>query len=397
MPLTDTAIRNAKPGKTASKLFDGDGLYILLHPNGSKYWRFKYYVLNKEKALALGVYPDVGLKEAREKRFEARKLLAAGTDPGAKKQEDKQAALTRSENTFKAVADQWHKANIAKWIPDNADRIWRRLEKNVFPKLGDKPIAEIKPLDLLNTIKIVEERGATDLSRRILRTCGQVFRYAVVHGKAEYNITSGLSDGLQAHRLQHYPAISVKELPKFFKALDAVSTSTQNKLAVRLIALTFVRQGELRLAKWADVDFEGKEWRIPAENTKMRERHIVPLATQTIEILKALQKITGDGDYLFPSQNRQKNPIMSENTINMVIKKMGYKGQMVGHGFRSTASTALNEMGLKSDLIERQLAHAPRNQVRAAYNRAEYLDDRKTMMQTWADYLDGLKTGDKVL
>jgi len=387
MRLTETAVRNAKPRDVPYKMMDGGGLFLLVNPNGNKLWRFSYRFLKKWKTLALGFYPEVSLKEAREKHFAARKLHAAGIDPAAKKQEDKQAAIAKTQNTFRAVADEWHKASLAKWIPDNAERIWRRLENNVFLELGDRPINEIKPLDLLNTIKIVEKRGATDLSKRVLRTCGQIFRYAVVHGKAEYNITSGLSDGLKAHRAQHYPAISVKELPKFFAALDAVQTSTQNKLAIRLIALTFVRQGELRLAKWSDIDFEDKEWRIPAENTKMRERHIVPLAKQTIKILKELQKITGNSDYLFPSQNRQKHPIMSENTINMVIKKMGYKGQMVGHGFRSTASTALNELGLKSDLIERQLAHAPRNQVRAAYNRAEYLDERKKMMQTWADYL----------
>lgn len=388
MPLTDTAIRNAKAREKPYKLTDGDGLYLLVHSNGGKYWRFKYLYVGKEKLLALGTYPEISLSDARDKRHAARKLLANGADPSSKRKEEKRQAVFNAGNTFKAIATEWFENNKPKWAPDHAARLWRRLEANILPEIGDRPIGEIKSLDLLDALRKVEKRGATDLSHRLLQTCGVIFRYAVLTERIKYNPAIDLRGALIAHKSVSHPTITAKELPNFFSKLTSVETSQQNKLAIHLLMRTFIRQGELRQAKWEDVDFKDKEWRLPAHTTKMRDLHIVPLAKQTIKLLKELQALTGDGELLFPSQQRKRHAIMSENTINYVLKKMGYKDKLVGHGFRALASTTLNEMGFHPDVIERQLAHAERNKIRAAYNRAEYLPQRRDMMQKWADFLD---------
>ena len=392
MALTDTTIRNAKPKESPYKLTDGDGMFMLVHPNGSKYWRLKYRILGKEKLLALGKYPEITLIKAREERGKARKLIASGIDPSLKKQENKQLAILEIENNFESLARSWHDANINKWTKEHAEKVIYRLEKNIFTYIGNRPIKEIKPAELLVVIKKIEDRGATELSHRILQNCILIFRYAIATGRAEYNPAADLQGALKTHKAKNYPAITVKEVPELLRRLKIEETSLQNKIAVKLLLFTFVRQGEMRKSLWEHVDWEAKEWRIPKENTKMRERHIVPLADQVIALLKELQQIKGDNKYLFPSQHFQKHPIMSENTICSLLKRMGYKDKMVGHGFRSTASTALNEMGFRSDVIERQLAHSERNKVRAAYNRAEYLAERREMMQKWADYLDTLQT-----
>lgn len=393
MPLTDTTCKNAKPTEKPFKLSDEKGLYLEVMPNGSKYWRLKYRFTGKEKRLALGVYPEVSLKEAREKREEARKLLAGNIDPGTKKKEDKRHAAFNASNTFKAVAKEWHETNMRKWTPAHAAKIWRRLECHIFPDIGERPISEIKPLELLDSLRKVEKQGSTETSHKLLQTCNVIFRYAIVTARVEYNPASDLRGALMPHKAEHMPTIQAKELPEFFKALAAVGATEQNKIAIRLIMLTFVRQGELRQAKWQDIDFDAKEWRLPAHTTKMRDEHIVPLCKQAITLLKRLRELTGHGELLFPNHHRRVHAIMSENTINKVIHKMGYKGKMVGHGFRALASTTLNENGFRPDVIERQLAHKERNKVRAAYNRAEYLPERKDMMQWWADYLDRAANG----
>lgn len=364
MALNDTTIRNAKPKDKPYKLSDGEGMFLLVHPNGSKYWRLKYRVMGKEKLLALGTYPEVSLSDVRDKRSTARKMLASGIDPNIHKKEHKRQAKSNAENTFEAIARDWHNANLAKWTPEHGAKILRRLERNIFTEIGMRPIKDIKPTEVLDAIRKVEKRGATELSHRILQNCSTVFRFGIATGLADYNPAGDLQGALKSHKAQNYPAFTANELPTFLAKLEAVETSPQNKLAIKLLLLTFVRQGEMRQAKWEHVDWKAKEWRIPAENTKMRTRHIVPLAKQTLSLLKELQTITGESPYLFPSQQRQKKPVMSENTVNMVLKRMGYKGQMVGHGFRALASTALNEMGFKPDIIERQLAHAERNKVR---------------------------------
>lgn len=396
MPLTDTAVRSAKPKEKIYRLKDGDGLFLQIMPGGGRYWRLRYFFLGKEKTLALGTYPEVSLADARDKRHEARKLLANDIDPGAKKKEDRQQAILRAENTFRVVAEEWHEANLAKWTEAHAAKILRRLELHIFPAFGQRAITEIKPRELLDALRKIEKRGTTEISHRILQTCTAVFRYAIVTGRADYNPAADLKGALRAHKATHYPALQTRDIPEFLRRLEEVDTTPLNKLAIRLLLLTFVRQGELRQAQWKDVHFEASEWRLPPETTKMRDEHIVPLSRQAVEVLQAIHELSGYSPYLFPSQNRQKYPIMSENTINGILKKkMGYKDKMVGHGFRALASTTLNEKGFSPDVIERQLAHAERNKVRAAYNRAQYLPERRKMMQWWADYLDHAATGDE--
>lgn len=393
MALTETAIKALKPGAKEIKVADAGGLYLAVHPNGSKYWRLKYRFAGKEKKLALGKYPTISLREARDKRDEAKSLLARGIDPGAKKQEEKRLAVFNASNTFKTLTYSWHENFKTDWSPTHGAKILRRLELHIFPTLGNRPIKEIKPNDLLQVIRKVEEREATHLSRRLLQLCRSIFSYAIANQLLEYNPAADLKGALKAHKEVHYPTLQSKELPSFLQKLETVETTPQNKLAIKLLMITFMRQGELRRAKWEDINFNAKEWRIPAENTKMRDEHIVPLARQTIGLLESLHLLTGSSPYLLPSQHRQKHPIMSENTINVVLNKMGYKGKLVGHGFRALASTILNEHGFSPDIIERQLAHAERNKVRAAYNRAEYLPQRKEMMQWWADHLDSQLKG----
>lgn len=393
MPLNDVTIRTAKPKDKPYKLSDGDGMFLHIYPNGSKYWRMKYRIAGKEKLLALGVYDEVTLREARDKRHEARKLLSQGIDPSLQKQEEKQLTSAKQTNTFRAIAAEWHHNNKNTWTEAHAARVWRRVEANLIPRLGKMDITDITPEDLLMTIRQIEKRGATELSHRVLQTCGAIFRYAIATGKAQHNITADLQGALVAHKAEHYPTINAKELPVFIKKLHDADTTLQNKLAIRLLMHTFVRQGEMRQGRWCDIDMDAAEWRIPAEFTKMRDEHIVPLSKQVLSILDELRTLTGNSPYLLPSQHRQKHPIMSENTINNVLKRMGYKGKLVGHGFRALASTTLNEMGYSPDVIERQLAHAERNKVRAAYNRAEYLPQRRELMQTWSDYLDASEGG----
>lgn len=393
MPLTNTAVQNAKPREKAYKLADGGGLFLAIMPNGSRYWRYKYRFHGKEKLLALGVYPTVSLLEAREKRLAAQKLLQAGIDPSAQKQDDKRQAVFKAENSFESVAEEWHRTNRNKWTASHADGLWRRLALHAMPCIGRKPIGDIKALELLEMIRRIEKHDKTETSHRLLQSCNAIFRYAVLTGRIEYNPASDLKGALKPHKAENYPSLKPRELPEFLSKLAVADTTALNMLAIRMLLLTFVRQGELRRARWEDFDFAAKEWHIPAEIMKMRERHIVPLSWQTLALLDELKPISGEGEYLFPSQQRRRHPVMSENTINKVLRGMGYQGRLVGHGFRSIASTVLNEQGFRSDVIERQLAHAERNKVRAAYNRAEYLSERHQMMQHWADYLDAVAAG----
>jgi integrase len=391
MKLTNLAVQNAKAKEAAYKLSDGHGMFLLITSTGSKYWRLKYRFAGKEKLLALGTYPEVSLSDARDKRFKARKLLQNGTDPGADKQEKKLEAKYRGRNTFKAVAEEWFEHSKGKWTPDHAYRVRRRLEMHAFNDLGHRPIQEIKPNELLEVIRKVEKNGKTDMSHCVFQTCNVIFRYAIATGRAEFNPAASLQGALKPHAAKHFPTIQAKELPEFYKKLfEEPKVGDITKLAIRLLLMTFVRQGELRQARWDDIDFKDSEWRLPAETTKMRTLHIVPLAKQTIQLLKELHKLSGThpSGLLFPNQQRRKHVMMSENTVNHALNRMGYKGRLVGHGFRSLASTTLNEMGVSPDVIERQLAHMERNGVRAAYNHAEYLTERRKMMQTWADYLD---------
>jgi integrase len=387
MSLTDTTIRTAKAREKKYKKFDGDGLFLEVLPTGAKYWRLKYYFAGKEKVLALGVYPHITLCDAREKRAQARKLLAQGTDPGEAKREAKRVAILRSENTFEAVAREWHSNRLPKWTSEHAKKILKRLETHVFNRIGTRAIVEIDAPELLSVMRKIEEHGG-EIAHRMLQICGQVFTYAVVTGRATLNPAASLRGALKPVVRRHHAFIKANELAEYLRKLDAYDGALQTKRAMKLLLLTFVRTGELRAAEWSEIDLDKAEWRIAAGRMKMRELHIVPLSRQALTILRELHVLNGHWKHVFPNQHKPSG-YMSENTILYGLYRMGYHSRATGHGFRSTASTVLNEHGFRPDVIERQLAHGERDKVRAAYNHAEYLPERRSMMQWWADYLDG--------
>jgi integrase len=366
MPITDTTVRNAKPAEKPYKLHDTDGLFVLVHPNGSRYWRLKYRFLGKEKLLALGVYPEVSLGEARERRAQARKLLATGVDPGEVKKAAKRQAILNSETTFEAVAREWHDHFKHKWTPQVVASSMRRLENHMFPKLGSRPIADITPPELLSVVRIVERTGALDMAQRVMQLTGQVFTYAIATGRAQRNPVNDLRGALKPPVRKHMAHFKEDELPEYLQRLENFTGNLQTKLALKFLLLTFVRTGELRGAEWTEINFDKAEWRIPAERMKMREQHIVPLSTQAIAVLRDLQARTGNRQFVFPNQHKPMG-CMSENTVLFALYDMGYRFKATGHGFRATASTILNENGFAPDVIERQLAHGERNKVRAAY------------------------------
>lgn len=391
MPLNEFTIKNAKPLAKAYKLSDEKSLFLLVHPNGSKYWRLKYYFAGKEKLLALGVYPEISLKTARDKRDEARRLLNDNIDPGLARQTSKYATILNSENTLEAVAREWHLKYLSTWTADHAKRIITRLENDIFPWLGKRAIHEITAPELLSVLRRVENRGTPDTAHRELQNCGQIFRYAIATGRAQRDISADLRGALSPVKTQHLPTITdPKEIGKLLRAINGYQGYFVTKCALRLAPLLFVRPGELRCAEWSEIKTDTAEWRIPANKMKMRETHIVPLSKQAIEILEELKPLTGEGKYVFPGVRYPDRP-MSDNTINAALRRLDYMGDdITGHGFRSMASTLLNEQGWNRDAIERQLAHGERNKVRASYNYAEYLPERRKMMQAWADYLSSL-------
>lgn len=397
MALSDVAIRAAKPRDKAYKLTDGGGLYLLVHPNGRKYWRLKYRFAQREKLLALGVYPEMRGAEAREKREEAKRAIREGRDPTALRQDQKRAAIMAAGNTFEAVAREWFEKFSPNWVKGHADKIIRRLERDVFPWLGTRPVAEITAPVLLSVLRRIEGRGALETAHRALQNCGQVFRYAIVTGRAERNPCSDLRGALPPANAKHHATIlEPKAIGALMRAMRGYDGSSITKAALCLAPLVFVRPGELRRAEWAEINLDGAEWRIPAARMKMRAPHIVPLSRQAVAILREIQPVTGGGELVFPGVRSRRRP-MSENTVNAALRRMGYaKDEITGHGFRSMASTLLNEAGWNRDAIERQLAHAERDEVRAAYNYAEHLPERKRMMQAWADCLDALASGANV-
>lgn len=397
MALTDKTIRAAKHGDKPVRLFDGGGLYLELAPNGGKWWRLKYRHAGKEKRLSLGVYPHVGLKQARERRDEAKKLLANGVDPSEQRKAHRAAVTERAANSFEAVAREWFASFSPKWVKGHSDKILRRLEHNVYPHIGGRPIAEITSKEMLAMLRKIEDRKAIETAHRTKQNCSQVFRYAVATGRADRDPTVELRGALAPARERHHPSITdPKAIGALLRALDGYSGALVTKCAIRLAPLTFVRPGELRRAEWSEFNLDKAEWRIPAERMKMREQHIVPLSKQAIAVLRELQPLTSRGRYVFPGARTNGRP-MSENTVNAALRRLNYgSDQMTGHGFRSMASTHLNEQGWNRDAIERQLAHAERDDVRAAYNFAEHLPERRRMMQAWADYLDGLRVGASV-
>ncbi len=398
MPLSATQVSKAKPGDKPYKLADGGWLYLLVHPKGGRYWRMDYRYMGKRKTLALGIYPDVSLKDARERRDAARKLLADGIDPGAQRQAMKAARAARTANSFEAVAREWHTKHSPNWSADHGTRVLRRLERDIFPWLGGRPIAEITAPDLLVALRRIESRGALETAHRALQNCGQIFRYAVATGRTERDPSGDLRGALPPFRSRNHASITdPKRIGDLIRAIRGYEGSFVTRCALQLAALTFVRPGELRHAEWEEIDFDRAEWRIPAEKMKMNAPHVVPLSRQAVAILTEIHPLTGHKEYVFPGARGNARP-MSENTVNAALRYLGYaKNEMTGHGFRSMASTLLNEQGWPRDAIERQLAHAERDEVRAAYNYAEHLPVRRQMMQSWADYLDGLVAGARVL
>jgi len=398
MRLTDVKVRNAKPREKQYKLFDGDGMFLQIMPNGSKYWRYKYRFADKEKTLALGVYPEISLLEARSKHLGARKTLANGIDPILQRKAQKQAQ-TATENNFEVVAREWHGKQLPTWAPGHADTIIARLERDVFPWLGQQPIIEITAPDVLKVLRRVESRGAIETAHRIKTVCGQVFRYAVATGRADHDPAADLKGALPPAKKKHRAAITEpNKFADLLRAIDGYEGSFSVKCALQLQALTFVRPGELRHAEWQEIDFDAAQWNIPGEKMKMKEPHIVPLSVQAVNILNELKPLTGRGRYVFPNGRTLARPL-SENGVLAALRALGYtKEQMTGHGFRAAARTMLDEvLQQRVDLIEHQLAHAVKDPNGRAYNRTAHLPARREMMQLWADYLDGLKAGAKVV
>ncbi len=391
--LTDIAIKNAKPAVSIKKMSDGDGLVLIVHPNGSKYWVYRYRYLGKEKTLSLGVYPEVGLAEARDKLYEARKIVAEGNDPSEARKATKRQKLLSAENNFEAIAREWHKSRLNKWSENYAGKVMTSMEQDVFPRIGSRPIIDISAAELLSMLKLVENRGALETAHRVKQNCGQVFLYAIATGRAENNPADNLKMALATPKREHYSYLKADELPEYIQNLNSYAAKggeLQTELALKMLLLTFVRTTELRGAEWIEFDFDKAEWHIPALRMKMKDPHIVPLSKQAIAVLQQLKKLNGKWKYVFPNENKPGFTCMSENTMLFALYRMGYRSKTTGHGFRATASTILNENNFKPDIIERQLAHVERNKVRAAYNHAQYMKERRTMMQWWADYLDSI-------
>jgi integrase len=399
MPLTDTAIRTAKPTAKPQRLFDGGGLYLEVSPAGGKLWRLKYRHGGKEKRLALGAYPDTGLRDARDKRDAARKLLAAGVDPGEQRKAAKAAGDERAANSFEVVAREWHAKQSATWVELHASRIMLRMENDVFPWLGSRPIADVTAKEVLATVNRIVDRGAVESAHRVLQNCGQVLRYAIATGRAERNPAADLRGALPPVKQSHLAAIiEPNAIGGLLRAMDAYNGSLVTKCALRLAPLVFVRPGELRQAEWAEFDLDAAQWNIPAAKMKMREPHLVPLAPQAVAILRELHALTGRGRYVFPSARSPQRP-MSNNAVLSALRRMGYAtDEMSGHGFRAMARTVLDEvLHFRPDYIEHQLAHAVKDPNGRAYNRTAHLPERRKMMAAWADYLDTLKVGGNVV
>lgn len=402
--LTELAIRAATAPDKPRKLTDGSGLYLEVHPKGGKYWRLKYRMAGREKRLSLGVYPEVGLKEARALRDAARVSIRKGVDPSVMRREEKQARASAArnaslvaqglplDNTFEAIAREWFEHQTHQWATSHSEKIIRRLERDLFPWIGRMPIETITPIDLLTLFRRIESRGAIETAHRAKQNCSQVFRYAVATQRASSDPSRDLRDALKPWRPQHYATIlDRREIGRLLASLDGYQGNFITRCALKLAPLLFVRPGELRRAEWVEFDLTAAEWRIPASKMKARRIHIVPLSKQALEILRDLEQVTGRVKWLFPGIRSNGEP-MSENTVNAALRRLGYPREaFTGHSFRSMASTTLHEAGWSSDIIERQLAHQERDAVKAAYNHAEHLPARRTMMQAWADQLEALQ------
>jgi integrase len=392
--LNTTEIRKAKPKAAPYQMTDALGLFLRVTPAGSKLWRWKYRFQGAQKEMSFGQYPDVFLVDARERHAAARKLLADGVDPMAQRKADKVKSASADPNSFKTVASLWLSHWSAEKSVRHVDTTRRRLEANVYRHLGSRSITEIEAPELVRMVKAIEQRGASDLAKRALETTGQIFRYAIAHGYAKRNPAAEIRPGdvLKPTQKVNFARVDARELPALLRAIEVYRGHVVTRLAMKLMALTFTRTSELIGARWCEIDLKGRRWNIPKERMKMKKPHIVPLATQTVEVLELLRTVTGGGELLFPGDRDDRKP-MSNNTILVSLKRMGYGGRQTGHGFRGIASTILHEQGYPHEHIEIQLAHTQRNTVSAAYNHALYLKPRATMMQAWADFLEMTQRG----
>jgi integrase len=399
--LTNIVIKAAKPSDKDYKLSDGGGLHLLIKKNGTKCWRYSYRYAGKQKTLALGVYPETSLKAARITHTQAKALLANGGDPSLDKKQKRQQVMVDQSSLFSTLAREWWDNQRGTWTSDHADRVLRRLDADVLPYLGGRLITEIRPPDVIEVIRRIENRGALDVAQRVLQDIGRIGRYAVQIGYATVNPAGDLSGIVKSRKTSHRASLPQNELPDFLRLLEDYDSKGRllTKLAMKLLVLTFVRSGELRGANWSEFNLADKIWRIPAARMKMKTEHLVPLSDQALEVIQEIRSITSQYSLVFPSERHRHEP-MSDNTMRKAIFNMGYDGNTSGkskavpHGFRATASSILNEQGFNPDAIERQLAHMERNSVRAAYtHHARYLDERAEMMQWWADYIDQMKAG----
>lgn len=398
--MTDVQVRNAKPASKPRKLYDSKGLYLIVTPSGGRWWRFKYQFNNREKLISLGTYPELSLRQARDRRDEARRLLAEGRDPSIERQTTKAAALEarrREADSFEAVAREWFAKFSQAWVPEHTETVISRLEADVLPWLGPEPVAGITSTQVLQILRRVEARGAVSTAHRIKQIVSSVFRYSIATGRATRDPAADLRGALGPERQKHFGAVvKPTDIAGLMRAIDSYSGSFIVRCAMRFSAYTFSRPGEIRKAEWSEFDLDAALWRIPAARMKMRREHLVPLSRQAIEVLKEIRPLTGAGRFMFPGRTSTRP--LSENAITAAFRRMGYeKGEMTAHGFRTMASTMLNELQWPADVIEKQLAHAPRDEVRGAYNRAEYLKERTEMMTAWADYLDRLAEGGKLI
>ncbi|MBD2796321.1 tyrosine-type recombinase/integrase [Xenorhabdus sp. 18] len=396
MKLTARQVETVKSQDKDFKLSDGGGLYLLVKTNGSKYWRLKYRIAGKEKLLAIGTFPLISLAEARKKRDEAKKLIAEGIDPNQDKKQKKLAAQGEINNTFESLAREWYEQRKDRWSVGYRTDMMSAFENDVFPYIGHRPITEIKPLELMEVLSRMEKRGATEKLKKVRQRCGEVWRYAIITGRAEYNPAPDLASAFIPHKREHYPHLNVNELPEFLKSIDKHMGSQVVRHALRILILTGLRPGELRNLEWSEVNLEKRTIEISAERMKMRRPHCVPLPDQVMTLFQQLRPISGDYQYVFPSRTNYKKPI-SEMAMNVMMKRMGYGGRATGHGFRHTMSTILHEQGYNTAWIEIQLAHVDKNSIRGTYNHAQYLDGRREMLQWYADYMDTLEQGGNVV
>jgi integrase len=386
MALTDIQIRRAKPQEKPYTLSDGFGLALLINPDGSKGWRFRYRFNGKAKLMSFGSYSIVSLAEAREKRESARKQVANGVDPVEERKAQKIALKVSTENSFEAISREWHANKADRWTVAYREEIIKTFEQDVFPFIGNRPITEIKPLELLEVLRRIEKRGALEKTRKVRQRCGEVFRYAIITGRAEYNPAPDLAVALAVPKQKNHPYLSAEELHHFVRDLESYTGSIITKNATKIVMLTGVRTLEMRFATWNEVDLEKGIWEIPAERMKMRRPHMVPLSTQVIALFGQLKPLTGHYPYIFIGRNNRSKPI-SKESVSQVIELLGYKGRATGHGFRHTMSTILHEKGFDSIWIEMQLAHVDKNSIRGTYNHALYLKKRSEMMQFYSDFI----------